>query len=188
MVAIYVGALLFGGVLIVASLVGAGDHPVGGHVGAGADPHAGGGNAVLAALLGVRFWSFGAAFFGVTALLLHAVGGAALRAAAPLVSAAVGVGAGFAASLFFRSMTRASVGRVGEASALVGREGKLLLPVSRAQPGKVRLAQPPGGQLDLVAETSDDDALPAGAEVLVVELRGTVAVVTRGPATRPGRP
>jgi hypothetical protein len=40
---------------------------------------------------------------------------------------------------------------------------------------------PGGGHLDLLAE-SDDDALDAGADVLVVEVRGTVAVVERAPA------
>jgi hypothetical protein len=186
-VAIYVGALLFGGVLIVASLVGAGDHPVDVH--GGGDPHAGGGgSALLATLMGLRFWSFAAAFFGITALLLQIGGGAAMRVAAPVVGAAVGVVAGLTASLFFRRMTRESVGRVGDVAALVGREGKLLLPVSRAQPGKVRIAQPAGGQVDFVAEASDDDALPAGAEVLIVELRGTVAVVMRAPGARGTRP
>jgi hypothetical protein len=184
-VAIYIGALLFGGLLILASLVGAGDHPVDVHGAGSADPHAGGhGNALLAAILGVRFWSFAAAFFGVTGLVLRVVGGTALRASAPLVGAVVGAAAGFGASWFFRKMTRESVGRVVDAGALVGREGRLLLPVAHPQQGKVRLAQPAGGHLDLVAEAGAGEALVAGDEVIIVEVRGNVAVVTRAPATR----
>jgi membrane protein implicated in regulation of membrane protease activity len=185
-VAIYVGALLFGGLLILASVLGAGDHPVDVHGAGVTDPHAeGGGHALVAALLSVRFWSFATAFFGVTGLLLHVVGGAALRVAAPGVGIGVGLAAGFAASTFFRKMTGASIGRVGDVGALVGREGKLLLPIANAQPGKVRLSHPAGGSIDLVAESSDDEALAAGAEVIVVEVRGNIAVVSRAPGARP---
>jgi membrane protein implicated in regulation of membrane protease activity len=183
-VAIYIGALLFGGVLIVASVMGAGDHPVDGFSAHAADPHAeGGGIGQLLALFGLRFWSFAAAFFGVTGLLLQL----AEIAGAPVIGAVVGVGAGLTASVFFRKMTRQVVGRVGDASALVGRLGKLLLPVARTQQGKVRLAHPGGGSTDLVATSDEGEALAAGAEVLVVEVRGNVAVVARAPASIVGR-
>jgi hypothetical protein len=184
MLAVYLGALLFGGVLIVASGLGLGDHSVDGFSADAADPHAeGGGHGSLVALFGVRFWSFAAAFFGVTGLVSRLAGAGG---GAP-VAGVVGVAAGLAASVFFRKMTREVVGRVGDVEALVGREGKLLLPVARAQQGKVRVAQPAGGHVDLVAEASDDEALAAGVEVILVEVRGTVAVVTRGPSGAAGR-
>jgi len=182
-VAIYIGALLFGGLLIAASAFAAGDHPVDGFAAHAADPHAEGStHGQLIALFGLRFWSFATAFFGVTGLLLRFAGvpgGAG-------IAAVVGVAAGLGASVFFRKMTREAVGRVGDAGALVGREGRLLLPVGRAQQGKVRLARPAGGHVDLVAEAGEDEALATGAEVIVVEVRGNVAVVARAPATRPG--
>jgi hypothetical protein len=182
--AIFVGALLFGGVLIVASVLGAGDHPVDGvfasHT---ADPHAEGSmHGQLIALFGLRFWSFAAAFFGVAGLLLRAAG----VPGAGGIAAAVGLAAGLGASVLFRKWTREAVGRVADAATLVGREGRLLLPVAGAQPGKVRLAQPAGGHVDLVAEAAENEALPAGAEVIVVEVRGTVAVVARTPVARGG--
>jgi hypothetical protein len=182
-VAIYIGALLFGGVLILASIFGAGEHAVDVHSGDVSDPHAeGNGHVLLAALFGIRFWSFGAAFFGLTGLLLRVLGATAL--AAP-VGAVAGAAAGLTASLLFRKMTRESVGRVSDAGALVGREGRLLLPVAKAQQGKVRVAQPGGGHIDLVASINgDDEALATGAEVIIVEVRGTVAVVTRAPSAR----
>lgn len=181
--AIYVGALLFGGLLILASVFGAGDHPVDLHGGDVADPHAEGSNhGQILALFGLRFWSFATAFFGLTGLLLRAAGAGG---AAPVVGGVVGVGAGLAASMLFRKLTRESVGRVADAGALVGREGRLLLPVSRGQQGKVRVAQPGGGHIDLVAAMNgDDQPLAAGADVLVVEVRGTVAIVTRAPGGR----
>jgi len=190
---IYVATLLFGGVLIAASLLGAG-HGADAH--AGGDGDAGGGSAdghdtstshAWLSLLGLRFWSFATAFFGLTGLVVLKLGGPTFHLLAPAVAAAVGVGAGLGASTAFRALTRETVGQVRDAGALVGREGRLLLPVQRGQRGKVRLASPGGGDVDLLAEAAEDEALPAGAEVLVVEVRGNVAIVTRTPATGPAR-
>ncbi|HVZ71085.1 MAG TPA: hypothetical protein VHJ20_01815 [Polyangia bacterium] len=179
MLAVFIGALLFGGVLIAASVLGAGDHPVDGFGAHAADPHAEGAVGHFIALFGIRFWSFATAFFGVTGLLLRLAGAGGGLAGG--VGAVVGVAAGLGASSFFRKMTREVVGRVGDAGSLVGRAGKLLLPVSGGQPGKVRLAQPGGASLDLVAASDDAEALAAGADVIVVEVRGHVAVVSRAP-------
>ena len=68
---------------------------------------------------------------------------------------------------------------------LVGCEGRLLLPIARAQRGKVRMAFPGGGHVDLLAESDDDGVLDAGADVLIVEVRGNVAVVERAPGAAP---
>lgn len=190
MVVVYVGSLLFGGLLIGASFFGAGHD---------ADVHAGGdsghGNvdgghdqstaSAILSLFGLRFWSFGTAFFGLTGLVLHLIGGPALAVAAPLISGGVGVAAGLGASTAFRALARDTIGQVKGASALVGREGRLLLPVARTQRGKVRMPVPGGGHVDLLAESDDDDALDAGVEVLIVEVRGNVAIVERAPAALP---
>jgi len=179
--AIYLGSLLFGGVLIAASALGVGhdtDVHAGGDVHAGAgDGHDQGHGSSWLALFGIRFWSFGAAFFGLTGLVLRALGGPAL---APFIAGAVGVAAGLGASATFRALTREVVGQLPEAGALIGREGRLLLPVASAQRGKVRIGAPGGGDVDLVAES--DEALDAGAPVLIVEVKGNVAVVARAPA------
>ena len=192
MVVVYVGSLLFGGVLIAASFFGAGhdaDVHVGGDAGHGeqwrrrarSEP----GVSAILSLFGLRFWSFGAAFFGLTGLVLHLIGGPALAVAAPLISGGVGVAAGLGASTAFRALARDTIGQVKGASALVGREGRLLLPVARTQRGKVRMPVPGGGHVDLLAESDDDDALDAGVEVLIVEVRGNVAIVERAPAALP---
>jgi membrane protein implicated in regulation of membrane protease activity len=186
--AIYVGLLLFGGLLIAASFFGAG-HDTDVHVGDAGHGDAQGHDqsqaSVLLSLFGLRFWSFGSAFFGLTGAILHLVGGPALATTAPLVAAGVGVAAGLGASTAFRVLARDTIGQVRNASALVGREGRLLLPVARAQRGKVRLGVPGGGHIDLLAESDDDDVLDAGVEVLIVEVRGNVAVVARAPAAAP---
>jgi membrane protein implicated in regulation of membrane protease activity len=181
MFAVYLGSLLFGGVLIAASALGVG-HGAEAH--AGADFHGGSGDghdqshgSSWLALFGIRFWSFGAAFFGLTGLVLRALGWPAL---APFLATGVGVAAGLGASAMFRALTRDVVGQVPGAGALVGREGRLLLPVASAQRGKVRIGAPGGGDVDLVAES--DETLDAGAAVLIVEVKGNVAVVARVPA------
>jgi membrane protein implicated in regulation of membrane protease activity len=188
--AIYLGSLLFGGVLIAASVLAGADH--GAELHGGGDAGHGGGDTdhggdkgqnqgpTWISLFGLRFWSFASTFFGITGLVLRAIG---LSALAPLVSGVVGVAAGLGASAAFRRLTGETVGQVRDAGALVGREGTLLLPVARGQRGKVRLAQPGGGDVDLLAES--DEALASGTEVLIVEVRGNVAMVARAPAERP---
>lgn len=189
MVVVYVGSLLFGGVLIAASFFGAG-HDADVHAGGDAGHNVDGGHdqsqaSAILSLFGLRFWSFGAAFFGLTGVVLHVIGGPALAVAAPLISGGVGVAAGLGASTAFRALARDTIGQVKGASALVGREGRLLLPVARTQRGKVRMPVPGGGHVDLLAESDDDDALDAGVEVLIVEVRGNVAIVERAPAALP---
>lgn len=190
MLAVYVGSLLFGGLLIGASFLGAGhdaDAHAGGDAGGHGDGHDQSGASAWLALFGIRFWSFAAAFFGLTGLVLRAVGGPAVAALAPVISAGIGAAAGLGASATFRAMARGTIGQVRDAGALVGREGRLLLPVDRAQRGKVRLPIPGGGHVDLVAESDDAAALAAGSEVLIVEVRGNVAVVEPAPASEPAR-
>ena len=191
MVVVYVGSLLFGGVLIAASFFGAG-HDADVHGGGDTDhgSNVDGGHdqsqaSAILSLFGLRFWSFGAAFFGLTGVVLHLIGGPALAVAAPLISGGVGAAAGLGASTAFRTLARDTIGQVKGASALVGREGRLLLPVARTQRGKVRMPVPGGGHVDLLAESDDDDALDAGVEVLIVEVRGNVAIVERAPAALP---
>ena len=192
MFAIYLGALLFGGVLIAASAFGGADHGGdvhGGDAGGDADGDGGHGDghdesqaSAWLSLFGLRFWSFGTAFFGLTGLVLRALGWPAL---APVLGGGVGIAAGLGASATFRMLTRDVVGQVRDAGALVGREGKLLLPVARGQRGKLRLALPAGGDVDLLAESDEDEVLAAGTEVLIVEVRGNVAVVARAPVDVP---
>jgi membrane protein implicated in regulation of membrane protease activity len=174
--------------LIAASALGGGDHGDvhGGDVHAGGDhgngDHPNSGAAAWLSLFGLRFWSFGAAFFGLTGLVLRALGWSAI---APFLATGLGVAAGLGASATFRMIGRETIGEVKGSGALLGREGKLLLPVDKGQRGKVRLGQPGGGHLDLVAESDEAIALPAGSDVLVIEIRGNVAVVARASVDLP---
>ncbi len=182
MLSIYVGCLLFGGVLVGASLVMDHDHGAdgGGHdPGHGGDPHHGGAGFGALPIFSLRFWTFALTGFGLTgtALSLLGTGGALV----PLLAAGMGLGGGYGASRLVGALARAPVGLLRGAEAHVGREGTLLLPVARGQRGKLRL-EIGGLSTDFLAETDDDDALPTGTPVIVVGLRGPVALVTRSPA------
>ncbi len=187
---IYLTALAFGGILLVASLMGGHDH---------ADHHAGdhdqdhahdhdAGSVARAALvlpfLSLRFWVFGLAFFGLTGAILHGVGLTSPLAAAVLASA-VGLGFGYGAARLFQTLAREAVGQLAPDGGHVGREGKLLLPVARGQRGKVRVTAS-GVAVDMLAESDDERPLPTGTTVLIVAMRGIVAVVERSPTPEQG--
>ena len=189
---VYIGALAFGGILLIASLMGGHDHDADHHVGGDHDqlsehdPHDHHvGHAARAALvlpfLSVRFWIFGLAFFGLTGVLLRGLGLTSPLLAA-VVAAVVGLALGYAAARLFQKLARETVGELAPDGGQVGREGKLLLPVARGQRGKVRVIGAGGATTDLLAESDDERALPAGATVLIVAMRGTVAVVELSPA------
>ena len=176
MITAYVTCLIFGGVLTLASFVTGSDADADHGLPHDAHPHeATHMHGSLLPFLSVRFWMFAVTFFGLvgTGLTLLAAGGAGLIAAS---AASFGVGAGYCASHVLQSLSRAQVGLLGDAASHVGREAKLLLPLSRQQRGKVRL-NIGGISTDLVAETESEEPLPVGSNVLVVAIRGTVALV-----------
>ncbi|HMF44527.1 MAG TPA: hypothetical protein VKQ32_27825, partial [Polyangia bacterium] len=103
---IYIAALAFGGILLVASLVGGHDH-TDHHVGdhdqdhaheheAGGVPHA----ALVLPFLSLRFWIFGLAFFGLTGVVLHGLGLTSPLVAAVLATV-VGLSFGYGAARLF---------------------------------------------------------------------------------------
>jgi membrane protein implicated in regulation of membrane protease activity len=188
MLSIYVGGLLFGGVLLAASILGGhaehGDlaaHGAGTQDGGGDGPSGGHGLPFLS----LRFWAFTLAFFGLTGVALTFTG-RGLGALVPALAGAVGLSCGLVSARVLRLLGRRPVGLLGDAGAHVGREGRVLLPVglSKGQRGKIRL-QIGGTSTDLVAETDSDAGLAAGETALVVGIRGNVALVERSPGALP---
>jgi hypothetical protein len=186
---LYLAALAFGGVLLLASLIGGhghADHDGGGHeAGHDHDDHdAASDSAAHAALvlpfLSLRFWIFGLAFFGLTGAILHGFSLAGATATA-VIASGLGVGMGYGAARLLQSLARHTVGQLAADGGHVGREGKLLLSTARGQRGKMRVVAN-GLAVDLLVETDEDIPLPAGTTVLIVSMRGTVAVVERSPA------
>jgi hypothetical protein len=191
MLSIYLGGVLFGGVLLAASVFGGhhgGGHDAGhdpGHDGPG--PHAEhdrGHSGWRLPFLSLRFWAFATAFFGLTGFGLTLVGAAG--ALTPVLAGAMGIASGLVSAKVLGGLGRQSLGLIGDAQSHLGREGQVLLPVGPGQRGKIRLSIG-GVSTDLVAETDATARLEAGATALVVGLRGNVALVETSPGTLPGQ-
>jgi membrane protein implicated in regulation of membrane protease activity len=147
--------------------------------GDGHDTHAHGDGGFLPIFLSLRFWVYGLLGFGMVGAALHYLG-LASSFVTPLIAAAVGLLSGFLASWTFRALARADTTSSAEATDAVGQVGRVLVPCVRGRKGKVRI-ELRGQTLDLIA-TTDDEELASGSQVLVEEIRGMTAHVSRAPA------
>jgi membrane protein implicated in regulation of membrane protease activity len=191
--AVYLAALILGlGVLLLQfvmpgadadgahapELGGHGDidvhHDIGGHDGGHGDGHSDSG--AIAIFLSFRFWTFGMMAFGFVGTLLHF-----LKLAGPVISltaaGSVGLLSGLLASVTMRAIARSQTSSGGEADDAIGQIGRVLIPLERGKHGKVRI-EVHGRLVDLIA-TTDDERLEGGATVMVEEMRGTTAHVSR---------
>lgn len=178
MALLYLLALILGGGILLVQVVGGGHHDGAGHFGhfgggdhlGGPDHHADQGPGVLS----TRSVTYGLFAFGFVGTSLHA-----LRLAGEPAAVAIAAVAGAAVTLGVGTLLRTlgDPGASGEAALLEsrGRSGRVLVAVSRDQRGKVRV-QIKGQTVDLLATTTGG-SLPAGAEVVVVEVKGDVAEV-----------
>jgi len=182
--AVYLASLVVGlGVLLVQVLMGGkGDHAdhdasvdskeLGKDIGA----HDAG---LVALFLSTRFWTFACLGFGLSGGLIHV-----LSLAGPIFTAIIasvaGLSSGIFASLAFRVVKRTSTSTNIAASDATGRIGKVLVAVAKGKQGQVRVALK-GQSVDLLA-TTDDEEIARGEQVLILDVQGSVARVSRRPA------
>ncbi len=161
---IYLGAVAFGVVFLVASIVLGGHHGADGHDhGSSHDDAHGFGWAPITSL---RFWVFLLAFGGATGYALTRLGEGELVSAIGAI--AIGWTSGALAVATIRALTKKEVSSGVEGKELVGATGQLVLPCGPGKPGKVRV-EVKGRAEDFVANVVDDNAeLPTGTNVLVV--------------------
>lgn len=195
LIALYAGCLVLGGILIGASMLGAGkdadgpdmehdvghdadlehDHAHDHDVHAVDSAHGAGGGAIAATLLSLRFWTFGLAAFGMTGLLLTLLGATPVLGVA--LSVATGIGVGSGVTTLLRAVSRDTVSSALDARALRGRDAEIVLSVGPGKLGKIRLTH--NGQLiELPATTREDRLLERAQRVLVVDVAGGTAEVT----------
>jgi|SoiMethySBSTD1v2_1073268.scaffolds.fasta_scaffold02860_16 membrane protein implicated in regulation of membrane protease activity len=189
---LYLAALVIGGGTLALQLLmgghdadaGGGDH--GGDVhDASADAHDGhdahghGEGGFLPIVLSLRFWTYGLLGFGMVGAALHYLQ-LSSSYATPLIAAAVGLVAGLVASWTFRALSRTDTSSGLEANDAVGQVGRVLVPCGRGGKGKIRI-ELRGQSIDLLA-TTDDEELASGSQVMVEEMRGQTAHVSRAPA------
>ena len=181
MLYVYLFATVAGVILLGVSLFGGDDgHDAGGHHDGGDHDSALG---ALGAVLSVRVWTYVLAFGGLTGLALRYL------AHVPEPFAAM---AAFASGALAAAMSRALIRRVitesgtapSKTGALVGRTAAVIVPFDLKSTGKIRV-QVDDRTVDLLA-TTDDAALDARDEVLIIEVRdGSTAHVTRNPIPPP---
>jgi len=138
--------------------------------------HAGDTSAFVAALTSLRFWTFFLTFLGLVGVVFTGFGlaGAALTAVAA-VGMGLFIGVGVAVAIRKIGSGPDSAARAGD---YVGKSARVLVPVTKTALGKVRV-QVKGSTVDLLATTDDDTDLSTSDEVLVVEMEGTRAKVSR---------
>lgn len=139
---------------------------------------AGGSFDFVAFFLSLRFWIFTALGFGLAGSLLHYLN---LASSAVVLALAVasGLGAGLFASLVFHLVMRSSVSSMTDVTHARGNTGRVLVPVGKEKVGQIRVVLR-GQSVDLVAKT-DGDEIARGEQVLVEEIDGNTARVSKSP-------
>jgi hypothetical protein len=170
---VYVLALVLGGGLMLVQAVSGGHDTV--------DPghsldvqHHGAGPGVLS----IRSFIYGLFAFGFVGAALH-IPGITGRRSALVIALASGVAAGLAAGLTFARLGSAAASGAASLHEAAGRRARVLLPCAADRPGKIRL-ELGGQQVDMKA-TTVGALIPAGTEVVVVEVREDVALVAPAP-------
>jgi membrane protein implicated in regulation of membrane protease activity len=207
MLALYLTALIVGGVLVGLSAFSGGDHDANFDFDADADAdfdaeadadadasgdgdgdaeaqHDVGHGAIgfsiteLLPIASLRFWTFGLAFGGLLGTLLTLIGHIGPIPIA-LTSALVGYLAGFGITAAVRRLKNEKVTSTVNDTDCIGASGRVLLPVSGTAAGRVRV-ELRGRIVDFVAETDDGVDIAIDEEVLVYDVRDDgVALVSR---------
>jgi hypothetical protein len=166
---IYLLALVVGGGLLFVQAVSGGHHSVE----SGDVPdlqHHGAGPGVLS----LRSAIYGLFTFGFVGGALHIPGLTSPRAALGLAALSA-LTATVAAGLTFSRLGSAEASGAASLVEATGRHARVLLPCAPDRRGKIRLDL--GGQQVDMQATSADGVIPAGAQVVVVEVREDVARV-----------
>jgi hypothetical protein len=185
----YVFALVLGSILLGASFLLGGDHhgDGDGHVDADhdhdLDAHADGEHETqgdlggfFGVLASMRFWTFFAAFFGLTGVVLD---GFDLTGELMALGLSIGVGffTGWLAVTLIRRLAAHDTGVAAGVGDYVGKSGELLIAVRPDRIGKIRI-ELKGTTVDVLALT-EDEAIAKGEHALILEMREDKAVVVR---------
>ena len=176
MLTVYILAAIVGGILVLASALMGGEHDT--HFGGdahfgdvdfhGVDGHDGIHSDVYLPFLSLRFWTYFAACFGVTGLLLTNFTSNATTSVA-IASLLTGLIAGYLVTAIMRAVNKRESDSGVKEDNLVGQEARVLVGVSPESEGKVRL-EVKGELLDMTAFTQENLALRPGDRALVVSI------------------
>ncbi|MDI3284355.1 NfeD family protein [Polyangium sp. 15x6] len=134
---------------------------------------------ILAFFLSLRFWVFTLLGFGMSGSLLHL-----FALAGPVVifvlAATSGLSSGLFAQLAFRFVSQGSASTSADVTHAGGSVGRVLVPVGKDKVGKIRIVLK-GQSVDILAR-SDGEEIARGDHVLVEDVEGDVARVSRRPS------
>lgn len=171
---VYAAAFVLGaGILLIQVFSGGDGHDADfGHDASlgGGDHHPGGASAVLS----LRSLSYGVFTFGFVGGAMHV-----LRLASPAAGLAAALGSGalatLAVGLTLRSLADPTVSGEAGLDEALGATGRLIVACSPGRTGKVRVSIK-GHAVDMLAFTEEEE-IPAGAEVVVTDVREATARV-----------
>ncbi|MEO0324691.1 MAG: NfeD family protein [Myxococcota bacterium] len=193
----YLASLVFGGVLIGASIL------LGGHddadadfdgdadldldadvdVDADADADAdkgsldvGDGANLFLFLKSLRFWTFFLAFFGLTGLILDSGGFVESEVVAFVLALGMGLVTGVGTTAAIRALAKDDSASAAHGGDYIGRTGRVIVPVRPGGVGRVRVEVK--GQLVDVLATSDEE-LASAEHAMIIEMDGTRAKLAR---------
>lgn len=190
MLSLYVGTLVLGGALLVASSIGLGKDVDAVHVHADADPHADdfAHGADAASLFGlfttIRFWTFFLASFGGAGIVTRLAGLPDLIGLPLAVGIGLMIGSG--AAWVMRALSKETTSSNVDTRSLAGREADVLLAIPTHGTGKIRVEHQ-GQVLDLPATAPEERAIERGDRVMVIAVVGGTAQVTPLSLPHPSR-
>ena len=194
----YLASLVFGGVLIGASILLGGHDDVDGDfdgdadldvdadgdmdLDADADADKGGpidvgdGANLFLFLKSLRFWTFFLAFFGLTGLILDGGGVVESEVVAFVLALGMGIVTGVGTTSAIRALAKDDASTAAHGGDYIGRTGRVIVPVRPGGVGRVRVEVK--GQLVDVLATSDEE-LASAEHAMIIEMDGTRAKLAR---------
>lgn len=181
MLALYVIGLVIGGGLLLFSLLSGGDGEAGDGLDEGELEGEAGGASHASALpvTSLFFWTFFLAFFGLAGVLLNLLAPEVGTWLITGLAAGVGVVVALVAVRVLRRLGRGQVDSSTRPEDVVGRLGRVVVPVGQGRPGKVRV-ELKGRTVDLLAHGKNTELLGPAHRVFVYEVLedGSVRVVS----------
>ena len=133
----------------------------------------------LALFLSIRFWIFACLGFGLGGTILHFLTRVPDVPTA-ITASVLGLVSGLIASLTFQMLKRTASSTAEHAMLAVGRVGRVIVPVPETGIGKIRV-QLSGQSVDLIARTSTGLRIETGDIVVIEDLDGEIAQVSKAP-------
>jgi hypothetical protein len=169
MLPLYLGALAFGGTLLVASIfLGIGHHDVDHSADQDANPeqaHGQGDAFGWLPITSVRFWTFFLGFGGLAGTVLTYIGGTS-RPIVAVIAAGIGWVSGIGMVGAMRRIQKGA-GSELDAKDLRGETAEVTVAIAAGKVGKVRVSAK-GRIFDLIAETDEAKTFAIGAKVMIV--------------------